>query len=358
MKSRPHGNAVRDSGAQVLRKLEKSIRDHRLLHAGDRVGAAVSGGADSVALLRGLLQLRDELGIVLSVVHVNHGLREEAAADQRFVEELAAANALQCHVVSCNVSLFASERRLSIEAAGRELRYRYFYQLIAEGKLDKVATAHTRDDQAETVLLRFLRGAGTRGLAGVYRTVGDASEQGRIARPMLGVSRAEVEGYLRELNQPWREDESNRDPGYLRNRVRHELLPLLEREFNPNLRQILAETAEIAHGEEEFWADFAERELGKRILSGDDRPESRLNVHRLSDLPVALQRRLLRAFAERQGVRLDFEHLERMRIFAIAGRAGKCELPKRVHAELRRLAGSQELCIITSAGTSRAGKVS
>jgi tRNA(Ile)-lysidine synthase len=339
----------------VLRKLEKSIRDHRLLKAGDRVGAAVSGGADSVALLRGLLALRDELGIVLSVVHVHHGLRAEAAADQRFVEELATANELPCHCVACDVKRFAQERRLSIEAAGRELRYRYFYQLIAEGKLDKVATAHTRDDQAETVLLRLLRGAGTRGLAGVYRTVGDASEEGRIARPMLAISRAEVEAYLRELNQPWREDESNRDPGYLRNRVRHEVLPLLEREFNPNLRQILSETAEIAHAEEEFWAELASQQLSKRLLKPIGDAEPRLDVRRLADLPLALQRRLLRAFAERQGVRLDFEHLERMRIFAVAGRAGKCELPKKVYAELHRVAGSQELSIVsTAAGASTA----
>lgn len=318
------------------------------------MAAAVSGGADSVALLRGLLALRDELGIVLSVVHVNHGLRAEAPADQRFVEELAAANALPCHAISCNVRLFASERRLSIEAAGRELRYRYFYQLIAEGKLDKVATAHTRDDQAETVLLRLLRGAGTRGLAGVYRSVGNASEHGKIARPMLAISRSEVEEYLRGLGQAWREDESNRDPGYLRNRVRHELLPLLEREFNPNLRQVLSETAEIAHGEEEFWAELAERELGKRLLKPDGHAEPRLDVRRLADLPVALQRRLLRAFAERQGVRLDFEHLERMRLFALAGKAGKCELPKKIHAELTRVAGSQELGIVAPAAVSNA----
>ncbi|HVP64012.1 MAG TPA: ATP-binding protein, partial [candidate division Zixibacteria bacterium] len=109
----------------MLRKLEKSIRDHRLLKAGDRVGAAVSGGADSVALLRGLLALRNDLGIVLMVVHVNHGLRAEAAADQRFVEELASANALACYCITCDVKRFAQEQRLSIEAAGRELRYRY-----------------------------------------------------------------------------------------------------------------------------------------------------------------------------------------------------------------------------------------
>jgi len=320
------------------------------------VGAAVSGGADSVALLRGLLALRNDLGIVLMVVHVNHGLRAEAAADQRFVEELASANALACYCITCDVKRFAQEQRLSIEAAGRELRYRYFYQLIAEGQLDKVATAHTRDDQAETVLLRLLRGAGTRGLAGVYRTVGDAREQGRIARPMLAISRAEVEAYLRELNQPWCEDESNRDPGYLRNRVRHELLPLLEREFNPNLRQILSETAEIAHAEEEFWAELAAQQLGKRLLRSAGEQEARLDVRRLSELPVALQRRLLRAFADHHGVRLDFEHLERMRNFALAGRAGKCELPRKIYAELRRVAGSQELVIVTTTASSIAAQ--
>ena len=145
------------------------IRRERLLHAGDRVGIAVSGGADSVALLRIMLELRPELGIVLSVVHFNHQLRgDEADADQQFVTELAHQHKLDLHLGSSNVATHARSHHLSTEAAARQLRYQYFRQLFEEKKLNRIATGHTLDDQAETVLLRLVRGAGTRGLAGIY----------------------------------------------------------------------------------------------------------------------------------------------------------------------------------------------
>src|SRR5271166_2552849 len=139
------------------------------MRAGDRVAVAVSGGADSVALLRVLRELRPELGIVLAVAHFNHGLRgEQSAADEAFVAELAKQHGLQFFAGHGDVRSHASAAKLSIEAAGRELRYRWFAQLAREQRFDCIATAHTRDDQAETVLLKFLRGAGTRGLAGIY----------------------------------------------------------------------------------------------------------------------------------------------------------------------------------------------
>jgi len=146
-----------------------SIRKQGLLAPGDRVGVAVSGGADSVALLRSLLELRRELGIVLSVVHFNHKLRgSESDEDARFVAALAQQHNLAFHRASGNVAELAAKEHLSVETAARKLRYQYFRSLLAEGKLNRVATAHTLDDQAETVLLRMVRGAGTRGLAGIY----------------------------------------------------------------------------------------------------------------------------------------------------------------------------------------------
>ena len=145
------------------------IRKHKLLQAGDRVGLAVSGGADSVALLRLLVGLRRELGAVLAVVHFNHQLRgEESDADERFVADLAARHSLELHSASGDVAKHAAEKHLSVETAAREMRYTYFRRLLAESRLNRIATAHTLDDQAETVLLRLVRGAGTRGLAGIY----------------------------------------------------------------------------------------------------------------------------------------------------------------------------------------------
>jgi len=323
------------------------IRDSGLMHAGDRVAVAVSGGADSVALLRVLLELRVELGIVLAVAHFNHGLRsEKSEVDQAFVADLTCRHGLEFFASRSNVHGYASTSKLSLEAAGRELRYAWFAQLADEQRLNSVATAHTFDDQAETVLLKFLRGAGTRGLAGIYpqRFCG-AERKIRIVRPLLCVTRDEVEAYLSSLGQEWREDESNLDRRFARNRVRHELLPLLEREYNLNLRWVLSDTAEVSRAEEEYWHQLVERELESRQLveprdlkaeippglesavSFHNRAEKkRLSLANFQALPLALQRRLLRRFAESRYLTLDFEHAEKLLRCAI-GELTRAELP-------------------------------
>ena len=299
-------------------KVLRNIGERALLRPGDRVGVAVSGGADSVALLRVLLELRSELGIVLAVAHFNHGLRgEQAAADEAFVAELAKQHGLECFIGHGDVRTHASTNKLTVEAAGRDLRYRWFAETARQHRLDRIATAHTLDDQAETVLLKFLRGAGTRGLAGIYPIVN--REAFRIVRPLLCVSRAEVEEYLSSLAQAWREDESNLDRRFLRNRIRHELLPLLERDFNPNARQVLAELAVIAQAEQQYWDELVARHLTTNS-SGD------LLLAGFAELPVALQRRVLKRFAESGAAALDFTHVEKLRYCAL-GKVRKAELP-------------------------------
>jgi tRNA(Ile)-lysidine synthase len=298
------------------------------MRAGDRVGVAVSGGADSVALLRILLELRAELGVVLAVVHFNHGIRgADADADQRFVAALAAAHGLEFHCASADTPAYARQHGLSLEAAGRELRYGFFEKLLA-GTLDVVATAHTMDDQAETVLLRILRGAGTRGIAGIFPKLrgtrvprvpaGDTpAPHPLIVRPLLQVRRGELREYLNNLGRPWREDASNLDVKHTRNRLRHELLPMVERNFNPAVVQVLAEMAEVARAEEEYW-DACIRELLPTLSRGGSRsagarspkPGATLDRIRLLDQPLAVRRRLVRAFAEECGLRLDFHHVE------------------------------------------------
>jgi tRNA(Ile)-lysidine synthase len=231
------------------------IRKHELLKAADRVGIAVSGGADSVALLRLLLELRKEIGIVLSVVHFNHKLRgAESEEDERFVAELAQRHKLELRHESGDVAAHAAEKHLSLETAAREMRYQFFRQLLMEGRLNRIATGHTLDDQAETVLLKIVRGAGGRGLAGIYPQLPVSGSQfsdgvrPSIVRPLLGTRRRELESYLLGLGQNWREDKSNRDLRHMRNRVRHGILPRLERYLNPAAREALAETAEMARG--------------------------------------------------------------------------------------------------------------
>src|SRR6266480_810042 len=247
------------------------IRRNKLLRAGDRVGVAVSGGADSVALLRLLMELRKELGLVLSVIHFNHKLRgAEADADEQFVADLVRQNKLELYRESGDVEGYAAEKHLSLEAAGREMRYAYFSRLLESG-LDRVATAHTLDDQAETVLLKLVRGAGTRGMAGIYPQLpvhGSQFSGKTIVRPLLGTTRKELEAYLKGLGQGWREDSSNRDLRHSRNRVRHGIMPRLERHLNPAVRETLAEVAEIARAEEQSWQREVARVLPQMWKGG------------------------------------------------------------------------------------------
>jgi len=288
------------------------IRKHKLLAPGDRVGIAVSGGLDSVALLRLALELRHELGIVISIVHFNHKLRQdESEADELFVSALAKQHSLEIHLGHGDVRQHAAAKYLSLETAARQLRYRFFRQLLADGTLTRVATAHSLDDQAETVLLRLGRGAGTRGLAGIYPEVVVREADGKaIVRPLLGTRRAELEDYLNAIQQSWREDSSNRDLRHTRNRVRQQILPLLERELNPAVREVLAEIAEIARTEEEYWIQQTGKLLSQNWTIDSTRIEGILRAGSLPSLPLALQRRLIRGAAGSLGIPLEFRHVE------------------------------------------------
>jgi tRNA(Ile)-lysidine synthase len=308
----------------VLQKLLRYIRERQLIRAGERVGIAVSGGADSVALLRAMLELREELGVVLSVVHFNHGIRgAEGDADAEFVARLAREHKLQLHQARGDVPFFAKKWKLGTEAAARRLRYDLFRAVLAEGSASKIATAHTRDDQAETVLLRVLRGAGTRGTAGIHPVL--KIENGAIIRPMLETSRSEVEAYLKSIGQDWREDSTNADVAYSRNRVRHELLPLLERNYNPNIREVLSEAAEVARDEDAFWDALIERMSRTAIESRDG--VTLVNLGAAAAESIAVQRRLLRLASERAGLPLDFHHGEQVLGLFAMPKGAEIELP-------------------------------
>ena len=287
------------------------VRERNLLRAGDRVAVAVSGGADSVALLRVLLELRGELGIVIAVAHFNHQLRgAESDSDEQFVAELAAKHDLPFFAGRGDVRGHADINHRSLEHAARFLRYQWLIDLAHQERFDAIATAHNSDDQAETVLMKFLRGAGTKGLAGIHPVL--VLDEVPIIRPLLETPRAGIETYLDSLRQPWREDHTNLDTQHTRNRIRHELLPLLERDYNPNLRQLLAETAEVALGEEDFW----QTTVGLERIARHPQPCSLL-LSGFELFHVSLQRRLLKQFLEREGFPPAFHHIEDLRRCAL-----------------------------------------
>jgi tRNA(Ile)-lysidine synthase len=318
----------------VTGKVLEYIRERGLLKPGDRVGVAVSGGADSVALLRVLLELRDELGVVLTVLHFNHLIRgADADEDEKFVAALAEQWGLEFRRSSVDVPAYAAEHKLSLEAGGREARYRFFESLLEQQELEVVATGHTTDDQAETVLMRVLRGAGIKGLGGIRprREVQGCGRDARsIVRPMLAVRRAEVRAYLQSLPQPWREDATNADLQYTRNRIRHGLIPLIETRFQPAAVPALAQIAEVAREEEDYWQGEVRRIIPNVV--SDSGASLTVDIARLLALHVALQRRILRECSHKLNVQLDFEHLTQLLAAArgceSTGPTGTvCELP-------------------------------
>jgi tRNA(Ile)-lysidine synthase len=241
--------AARPKRAELAQELLRLLRGSRLVAAGQRIGVAVSGGADSVALLLLLLELREQLGIVLFVVHFNHKLRGKASdGDERFVAKLAAQCGLELLVAREDIAEKSKRERANLEETARRSRYAFFDRLIGEGRLDRIAVAHTADDQAETVLAHILRGTGLAGLAGIH------PEAGPVFRPLLKTRRADLRAYLHALRRSWREDATNRDIKRTRARIRRKLMPLLEKQFQPATVEHLCQLADLAR-EDDAWLE-------------------------------------------------------------------------------------------------------
>jgi len=308
----------------------KDMKRQGLFHAGQRVGVAVSGGPDSVLLLHFMRDSALDFGTTLAVVHFNHHLRgAESDADERFVRDLADSIGIASISGGADVARTAREKRRNLEATARELRYRFFFSLVDQGRLDQIVTAHTANDQAETVLMRLLRGAGTRGLSGIYRLL-----EGRVARPFLDLTRAEIMREIEARKLDYRLDSTNLDSRLRRNKVRRELLPLLEREFNPAIVPLLKDQADRSRDEEAFLEQQArERSRPWRLREG---AEERISVGALEGFAAAIQRRVLRQMLQSvcPGLRgLTYSHIEELRRFAISAQSGhSLPLPSEVLA--------------------------
>jgi len=319
MKASPLDPSVGEVAAVLDRVLTTMLR-YNMLARGDRVVAAVSGGRDSVCLLSVLCDLAGRVGAnIAGVAHVNHKLRGEASEeDERFVAALAARHGLPFYREEAVVGLAGG----NLEQNARRERLRFFSRLIREGKANRIATGHTRDDQAETVLFRLLRGSGLAGLAGIL----PVTREGLI-RPLLDIGRAEVEEFLRGRGMTWREDASNQDRRFARNRIRHDLLPQLAREWNPEISGALGQLTDLAGDEERWWARKIGALSDKILIAAADGIEIRAGD--LSGLPRAVARRLIRYTVRRAGAgSVDFEHVERVIELAKSGRGSGClELP-------------------------------
>jgi len=277
-----------------------SVRTHRLIAGGDRVLAAVSGGPDSTALLHLLLRYRRDHPFELAVAHLDHGLRGEAgASDRRFVEAMATSAGLPCFAARLKPegtpAAGEAPRRGGQPDAEQRLRARrhaFLRQVARDWVATRLALGHTRDDQAETFLLHLLRGTGSRGLGGMRPLDPGAPI---VIRPLLDIPRSALTRWLAAAAQAWREDETNRAPRWLRNRVRHELLPLLE-DLRPGATATVARASTLLRDEQD-WMERVAGEVLTHLMPADGTP--RLPVAALARLDPALARRVLRRAAAR-----------------------------------------------------------
>jgi tRNA(Ile)-lysidine synthase len=331
-----------------------AVEKQEMIRPGDRVGVAVSGGADSVALLLLLYELSGDLGIVLSIVHFNHKLRGKASdADEKFVAKLAAKLGLEFHTASAHVAKKAKLEKSNLEDAARRARYDYFRSLVESGVCGSIAVAHTADDQAETVLAHILRGTGLAGLGGIHPTT-DV-----VIRPLLNCRRSELRQFLRTRKQSWREDASNHDVSRQRARMRKKLLPLLEREFQAASIEHIANLSALAREDEALleavaqdrFDGLAKHEKETTTFSCDAivSPFSRSAGEAAQ---TALSRRLIRmtfSGLQKKPGQLLTTHVEAVRELAKKGENGKAlQLPGAV--EVRR---EQDKLVFRSSETSR-----
>jgi tRNA(Ile)-lysidine synthase len=307
----------------VAARMEATLTRHKLLRGVKRLGVAVSGGADSTALLRLLAPFCRERKIELVALHLDHGLRGAAsAADARFVKKLAEKRSVR-FLTSCAENLEISGK--SLEMAAREARQQFFQQAAKAHKLDVIATGHTADDVAETLLLRLARGGGATGLAGLRPR--HAVEGVTYIRPLLDCSHVELCAWLRKSRQPWREDASNGDEDIPRNFVRHQVLPWMEREWRADIRPRLAQSAAILRDEDALLDELA------RPVAATRTPDE-LRIKKPERVSVALMRRVIRNWLMDVGHAdaTGWETVERLRAMMEQGTAWRMTLPGDVQA--------------------------
>ena len=325
--------APRRPAERLLQTLLASVRKQGTIVAGVRVLAACSGGPDSVALVALLLKLREEMPLEIHVAHFNHRLRDEAGEDERFVRALARRWTLPFVSESADVRSHAAKKKLNLEEAGRDLRYDFLRRAAAGAGATKIATGHTMTDQAETVLMRLMRGTGLSGLAGIAPVV--AAEPCPVVRPLLGIAGPDLRAWLAAEGIPYREDPSNLDRRFLRNRIRAELLPELGRRYEPRIVAHLARLAGIAREEDELLSAFV-GELADEFIIRKGR-EASLDLKTLPLFLPALARRVVREYLrELQG---DLRDISSEDVGSLLSLGEGKELPLRKGLVLRREGG-------------------
>lgn len=311
----------------LLDKVKQTIQKHHLISREEKILIAFSGGVDSTALLHLLRELQEEWPITLALGHFNHKLRQNAEKDELFIRNMAKKLGLSLYVSSEDVRAYAGKYKLNIEEAGRNLRYGFLKDTAKKFGFSKIATGHNKNDQAETFFMRLFRGSGLSGLSGIYPVVDNL-----IIRPLLTITREEIMDYLTGIKVEFQEDESNSDSRFLRNKIRSELLPYIQKEFDPHLISRIGKVSALFQEEELVLNELVKKETRKAIQRKKDSIFLDLNI--LSTLPVGLARRMVRKFITE--IKGDLRNISFEDIESVLGLAEGKEFPLTKNCFLRR----------------------
>ncbi|MBP3255334.1 MAG: tRNA lysidine(34) synthetase TilS [Clostridia bacterium] len=279
-------------------KLLKTITEYNLIQKGDNIVIGVSGGPDSMALLNMLINLRKEnkIDAKLIVAHINHGIREEAEEETKYVKDFCDSNSIPCYIKREKVEELAKEQKVGTEEAGRKLRYSFFDEVANKENANKIATAHNANDNAETVLMNIMRGSGTSGLKGI-----EIKRDDKFIRPLLKITRKEIETYCEDNKLNPKIDRTNLENIYTRNKIRNELIPSIEKEFNPNIVTSLNRLSELLNEEDEYIQKVVENKykdvlieehLGNNKLEGKE--QIILDLKKFNKEEKVIKNRLIR----------------------------------------------------------------
>jgi len=306
-----------------INKVKKYIEKFQLFRKGERVLACVSAGIDSVSLLEFLREIKEEYELSIFVSHYDHRIRRESLEDALFVYELCKKWKIPFFYSTAPVPLYAKREKISLEMAGRELRYRLWYRLAKEYDFQKIVLAHHLDDLAEEVFMRLIRGTGKRGLTGI-----PVKRENLIVRPFLFVSKEEIKKFAIEHNLKWREDATNQDLRFLRNKIRHILIPFLEKHFSKNIKENIKKTALLIAEDEELIEELALNKF--KEVKFEIEGALALKLHELRTLPGSLRKRIYFLAFKKAGVplfRITHRHIDQIEKLIAGKGKGPLYLP-------------------------------
>lgn len=339
----------------LVLKIKKTLVDHKMIEPGDIILLGVSGGPDSIAMLHGLIELRQELGIELAIAHLNHSARgAESDRDARFVKDLGGTLQIKTLIEKKDVAAEQATSKNSFQETARDIRLEFLQGAMNQIGANKIALGHTSDDQAETVLMNLLRGSGPKGVGGMNPV------RLPYIRPLFYCSRAEVVGYLNEREIPYCEDSSNEKTDYLRNRIRLELIPLLRKSYNPRITESLFEASGIFRAEDAYLKTLEDHEFDRAVSRSEEKGVLKVHIEYFTALPLALKRRLVRkAIQTIKGDlrRISFFHIQEvLHLFEKSLKGKRIDLPDGVevlcsgdHVEFKRIDGSNSRILTVDA---------